>query len=86
MEEKKNLYNILKTVLSYYKNLKSIEKLNWFDRLTGGDAGYLRAYKLYKNYIEIKRKRRKKKIIKFRIQKNYYYYYIKNNKKNNKKK
>jgi len=27
LEEKKNLYNVLKTVLSYYKNIKSIDKL-----------------------------------------------------------
>ena len=80
LEEKKNLYNVLKTVLSYYKNIKSIDKLTWYDRLIGADAGYLRINKLYLNYLDIKRNQRKKKFIKFKVQKDNYYFYINNKK------
>lgn len=53
-QEKKELYDILKKELSKYKNLKSVDKITWYDRLTGANIGYIRTNKIYKYYLKLK--------------------------------
>lgn len=77
-KEQNDLYIYLKSILSTYTNLKSFDKLNWYDRLTGGYAGYFRIYKLYLNYNEKKNVKNKKKYFKFKSRKDIYFFKLKN--------
>lgn len=80
-QEKKELYDILKKELSKYKNLKSVDKITWYDRLTGANIGYIRTNKIYKYYLKLKYAHWQKKVNKFEKKKNEYFFLLKKKKK-----
>ena len=77
LEEKKKIYFIMRTMLSYFKLKKPLENLTWLDKLTGVADGYIKTYKIYLKFLDVKKLQKRKKVLKFKKKKNNYFILLK---------